>query len=78
MMCRQVVDAMTDAEEGALTGLRAWAYRLHMKVCPSCRAHREQLHTAVDCLKAMPREKPSEDAKEQALRAFRERSKKTP
>jgi hypothetical protein len=71
MMCRDVVDA--DAE--SLTGLRKLLYRFHMKVCPSCQAHHKQVETAIATLAAMPKDEPSEDAREKALAAFRKNTK---
>ena len=71
MMCRDVVDA--DAE--SLTGLKKVLYRFHMSVCPSCKAHQRQVETTVATLHALPKETPSEDAREKALAAFRKNKK---
>jgi len=71
MMCRDVVEA--DAE--SLTGVQKLLYRFHMKVCPSCQAHHKQLETTVATLHSLPKEEPSEDAREKALAAFRKNKK---
>jgi len=71
MMCRDIVEA--DAEE--LTGFRKLMFRFHMSVCPSCQAHQRQMDATVATLAAMPKEDPSEDAREKALAAFRKNKK---
>ena len=73
MMCRDAPDAMTDADEGALTGWPRVTYRMHMAICPFCQAHQPQLDTTVAALRALPKEPPSDDARERALAAFRNR-----
>ncbi len=75
MMCRQAVEAMTDAQEGALSGWRRLTYRLHLAICPACRAHRSQIETTVGVLHGAPRPDPSEDARRRALEAFQNRKK---
>lgn len=75
MMCRDVGDAMTDAEEGALKGWRRLRYGMHMVICPFCRAHKQQYETTVSTLHALPKEAPSEDARDKALAAFRNRKR---
>lgn len=75
MMCRDVVELTTEESEGALRGWKRLSYRFHMVICPYCRAHHEQVETTVATLKALPKEAPSDDAREQALAAFRDRKK---
>ena len=75
MMCRDIVDAMTDAQEGKLGGLRKVLYGFHMKVCPFCQAHEKQLETTVATMKALPKEAPASSAREKALAAFRKNRK---
>lgn len=71
MMCRDVVEA--DAE--SLTGLRKLLYRFHMNVCPSCQAHHKQVETTIATLASLPKDEPSQDAREKALAAFRKNKK---
>ena len=73
MMCRDVVEA----DEESLTGLQKVLYRFHMKVCPSCQAHHRQVETTVATLAAMPKDEPSQDAREKALETFRKNKKST-
>jgi NMD protein affecting ribosome stability and mRNA decay len=74
MMCRDVVDATTDASEGALSGWRRISYRFHVMICPACRAHLTQVETAVAAVRAMPRPDPSEEARARALHAFKKKT----
>ncbi len=75
MMCRDVVDLTTEESEGALKGWKRLSYRFHLAICPACQAHHQQLETTRETLKALPKEAPSDDAREQALAAFRDRKK---
>jgi hypothetical protein len=47
MSCLQTVEAMTDASEGALTGWKKVRYRVHITICPFCRAHRRQVEATI-------------------------------
>ena len=75
MSCKHAVEAMTDAEEGALTGWRKLSYRFHLGYCPSCKAHRRQFVATIDAMKALGCEKPSDDARARALAEFRKNKK---
>jgi hypothetical protein len=75
MMCRDVVAATTDAEEGALKGWRRLSYRFHLGICPFCRAHAAQVETTVSTLRALPKDAPSDDSRERAIAAFRNRKR---
>lgn len=75
MKCRDVVDASTDARENALTGWRRVGYRAHLLICPFCRAHQAQVDTTISTLRSLPKEGPSDAAREQALAAFRNRKR---
>jgi anti-sigma factor RsiW len=71
MMCRDVVEAMTDATEGALSGWKKASYHLHLTTCPFCRRHRRQVETTIHTLKGLPAPAVDEGARERALAAFR-------
>ena len=77
MMCRDAAEATTDAREGALTGMRRVRFRLHMLICPFCRAHERQVDTTISILRSLPKDEPSDEAREQALAAFRNRKRGT-
>jgi anti-sigma factor RsiW len=71
MSCLQTVEAMTDASEGALTGWKKVRYRVHITICPFCRAHRRQVEATIDTLKGLPSPIVDESARTEALGAFR-------
>jgi hypothetical protein len=73
MMCRDVVET-DDAE--SLTGLQKLLFRFHMSICPACQAHQRQVDTTVATLGGLPKDEPSEDAREKALAAFRKNKKR--
>jgi anti-sigma factor RsiW len=71
MMCRQVVDAMTDESEGVLKGWRRLMYRFHLKICPACQAHHHQVQSTITTLASLPRDPPTSESRDRALEAFR-------
>jgi hypothetical protein len=75
MMCRDVVDLTTDHAEGALSPWKRLSFRLHLAICPYCRVHTKQVETTIATLQALPKETPSDEARERALAAFRNRNK---
>ena len=69
--CRDATEHMTDEREGALSGwVRAW-YRLHMTMCPYCRACRRQLDEAVVLAREIPPGEAPEKVVDAAVAAFR-------
>ena len=73
MMCQQAVEIVTDEHERRLVGWRGFSYRLHMAMCPFCRAHRRQVRHTVQALATLPKPTPSEEAVERAAAAFKNR-----
>ncbi len=49
--CRQLVEAVTDAQEGALSLLDQLGYRAHLARCGSCRAYVQQMEETVNLLR---------------------------
>ncbi len=74
MMCREAVEATTDASENALSPWRRLMYALHMVICPACKTHRHQVDTTRATLEALERPEPSADSRRRAAEAF-ERAK---
>ncbi len=74
MMCKQVTETMTDESEGALSGLRRFLFRFHMRTCPYCRAHHKQYDATIATLNALPTEPPAPESRDRALAAFRKRN----
>ena len=69
--CRDAAEQLTDDREGALTAwTRVW-HRLHMKICPHCRAYRRQMDEAVDLARDMPKPDVPPEVMNAALEAFR-------
>ncbi|PTL77622.1 anti-sigma factor [Vitiosangium sp. GDMCC 1.1324] len=48
--CRQLVEAVTDAREGALSVLDQLGYRAHLARCAGCRAYVQQMDETVTLL----------------------------
>jgi hypothetical protein len=74
--CRDATEHMTDEREGALSGWRAVQYRLHMTICPYCRACRRQLDQAVSLAREIVADPAPEKVIDAALAAFRLRRPK--
>jgi hypothetical protein len=71
MRCRDIAEADADS----LSGLRKVLYRFHLSLCPACKANHKQVETTIATLNALPKNAPSEDAREKALAAFRKNKK---
>jgi hypothetical protein len=75
--CKDATEHMTDEREGALSGwVRVW-YRLHLTICPHCRACRRQLDETVALTREIPPGDVPEKVVDTALAAFRDRRPKT-
>ncbi|WPB77596.1 zf-HC2 domain-containing protein [Archangium violaceum] len=48
--CRQLVEAVTAAREGALSVLDQLSYRAHLARCAACRAYAQQMEETVNLL----------------------------
>jgi anti-sigma factor ChrR (cupin superfamily) len=46
-LCKDATLRMTDAREGALSGLTGVKVRVHLLICPHCRACRRQLDDTI-------------------------------
>ena len=71
--CRDAMELMTEADEGALRGWKRVKYRFHMSICPHCRACRRQLDEAVSLAKEIPAEPAPPAVTDRALEALRAR-----
>ena len=74
--CKDAAEMMTDEREGALSGGSGFWYRVHMTICPYCRACRRQLDQAVALAKEIPPEQVSDKVMDAALEALRARRPK--
>ncbi len=78
-LCRDAVEQMVDAEEGALSGWARVRYAFHVTICPHCRTCRRQLRDTVHVLgtlRATPADPVPPEVEDAALAAFRERNSK--
>jgi hypothetical protein len=69
--CRDAAERMTDEREGALSGWTGAWYRLHMAICPFCRAYRRQLDATVTLAREIPPEDVPGNVMDAALEAYR-------
>jgi predicted anti-sigma-YlaC factor YlaD len=58
MTCRQATCLLTDVREGKLSGWTRLRYRLHLTMCPACRAYVRGFDQMLVALSALPREAP--------------------
>jgi hypothetical protein len=75
--CRDAMDRMVDADEGALDGADLGKYRLHLLICPYCRECRRQIDATKTLARQMPPEPPPPAVENAALEAFRSRVRKS-
>jgi Putative zinc-finger len=72
VVCRQVVELVTDYLEGALpVELRA-AVERHLQLCPPCVTYLEQMRTTAASLREVPVESISPGMRMELVSAFRE------
>lgn len=73
--CAEVVDLLTDYEEGALGPFHWLGLKLHLSLCPPCRAFLDSFHRTAPILRALwgnPAGPAAERALDGALAALRE------
>ena len=71
MVCRELVELVTDWLEGALDEPRRAAVEEHLAICPGCVAYVSQVRTTVRVLQRSPAEPVESAGREQVLAAFR-------
>lgn len=71
MMCREVTELLTEAMEGCIPADKKAAFAFHIAICPYCKAHRHQVEKTIATVSQLPAPSPTEDARAQALAAFR-------
>jgi hypothetical protein len=70
--CRTLTCQVTEAREGSLSAWKRARYRLHLLICPMCRAYVRGFDQVIQALAAMPPEDPPAplvDALSERLRA---------
>jgi anti-sigma factor RsiW len=71
MACIELVERVTDYLEDALTPPELTRLRDHLSTCDGCRAHVEQVRTAVRILQSTPAEQLSPEADDRLTVMFR-------
>ena len=62
MNCQEVVEALADHVEGALTPLQRWRLRIHLWICQHCRNYVSSYKTTLRAEKATRTEEPGDVA----------------
>lgn len=71
--CRDVAAHSSDLLDGSLTWRARLQIRAHLLMCGMCREYVRQMAFMVRALQQLPREMPSESARQRLLDAFRRR-----
>ena len=58
MTCRQATCLVTEEREGQLSTWKRLRYRLHLGICPSCRAYVRGFDQVLEALTSLPPEPP--------------------
>ncbi len=72
LVCRDVVELVTDYLEGAMSARDRRAFEHHLSLCADCTAYVEQCRRTVDVLGRVQPEPPDETTRSALLDAFRE------
>jgi predicted anti-sigma-YlaC factor YlaD len=56
LRCREAMDLLTEADEGALTGAAKATFEAHLAICVPCKRYRAQMATTREVLRAIARE----------------------
>jgi anti-sigma factor RsiW len=72
VVCRQVVELVTDYLEGALPGDLHAAVERHLELCPPCVTYIEQMRATAASLRDVPVESIHPRARAELVAAFRE------
>ena len=72
VVCRQVVELVTDYLEGALPGDLHAAVERHLELCPPCVTYIEQMRATAASLREVPVESITPAARAELVAAFRE------
>jgi Putative zinc-finger len=72
VVCRQVVELVTDYLEGALPSQLRDALERHLEVCPPCVVYIEQMRTTAAALRDVPVESIDPNTRAELVSAFRD------
>jgi anti-sigma factor RsiW len=71
LVCREVVELLTEYLDGALSSRDRRRVDRHLRGCPNCTRYLEQLRAAIATMHALPEETLSDDARDELVEAFR-------
>lgn len=74
MSCRQATRQVTDAREGALTAFARARYRLHLAMCPNCRAYVLGFEQVLSALRDLPATPPPAELYERLVDRLKART----
>jgi predicted anti-sigma-YlaC factor YlaD len=72
LVCKQVVELVTDYLEGALSEQDALDFERHLVYCGWCRDYLEQMRATIALTGSIEYEEPSSPLREQLIAAFRD------
>ena len=72
VVCRQVVELVTDYLEGALPSQLRAAVERHLQLCPPCVVYLEQMRTTAAALREVPVESIDPSTRAELVSAFRD------
>ena len=72
VVCRQVVELVTDYLEGELPSQLHAAVERHLQLCPPCMVYVEQMRTIAAALRQVPVESIDPDTRTELVSAFRD------
>ena len=70
--CQDITEQTTEYLEGTQTWGAWLAFRVHILMCPHCRAYLRQMEATVATLTAMPGEPLPDEVGEELMRRYRE------
>ena len=72
MTCQKLTELVTDFEEGTLSFTDRLQVRMHLMMCPHCRAYVDQLRLTTSLLSQLPPEPLDPDLKQGLIDAYRD------
>ena len=72
LVCRELVELVTDYLEGRLSAADRSRFEQHLDECDGCTAYVEQMRKTIEALGHIPEESLSPEAERELLAAFRD------
>jgi anti-sigma factor RsiW len=71
MVCREVVEAVTDYLEGTMSTRDRARFEAHLEGCPHCREYLAQMRTTLDALRRVEPEDLAPEVQDELVALFR-------